>query len=184
VTKSPLWLTIAALSLLTLGGVAADDAPKPREAIANGRADVLLTCDFEDADWWRAWGAKKQPVNTALVDGEKAFGGKGKSLQVTVPRGEHTGTTFGYKFRQRIGAEPEEIYFRYYLKFDPDWKNSTSGGKLPGISGTYGKAGWGGRPVNGKDGWSARGLYVTRNGGDSTAIGFYCYHADMRGKYG
>src|SRR5262249_37572586 len=89
----------------------------------------------EDADWWRAWGAAKQPVNTALVEGEKAFGGKGKSLQVTVPRGEHTGTTFGYKFRQRIGAEPEEIYFRYYLKFDPDWRNATSGGKLPGISG-------------------------------------------------
>jgi hypothetical protein len=176
-------LTIAALGLSTFGTLHADDG-KPREPGLAGRADVLLACDFEDADWWRAWGATKQPVNTVLVEGEKAFGGKGKSLQVTVPKGEHTGTTFGYKFRQRIGAEPEEIYFRYCLKFDPDWKNATSGGKLPGISGTYGKAGWGGRPVNGKDGWSARGLYVTRNGADATAIGFYCYHADMRGKYG
>src|SRR5437660_1150006 len=85
--------------------------------------------------------------------------------------------------RPRAWTEPEEIYFRYYLKFDEDWKRATSGGKLPGMSGTYGKAGWGGRPVHGDDGWSARGLYVTRPGDDSTAIGFYCYHADMRGKY-
>jgi hypothetical protein len=27
-------------------------------------------------------------------------------------------------------------------------------------------------------------LYVTKLGDDSTAIGYYCYHADMRGKYG
>lgn len=182
-TNKYLWPVLSGVTVLTLGALRAEDAPKPREAALVGRGDVILACDFEDADWWRAWGSSKQPLNTALVDGEKALGGKGKSLQVTVPKGEHTGTTFGYKFRQRIGAEPEEIYFRYYLKFDPDWKNSTSGGKLPGISGTYGKAGWGGRPVNGKDGWSARGLF-TRSGGDSTAIGFYCYHADMRGKYG
>ena len=81
-------------------------------------------------------------------------------------------------------VEPEEIYFRYYLKFDTDWKQATSGGKLPGISGTYGLAGWGGRPVHGNDGWSARGLYLTKNGGTATDIGFYCYHADMRGEYG
>jgi hypothetical protein len=115
------------------------------------------------------------------VSGAPAFGGNGQSLQVTVPRGEHTGTSFAFEFREQIGAEPEEIYF---LKFDPDWKHATSGGKLPGISGTYGRAGWGGRKVNGADGWSARGLYETRNGADQTAIGFYCYHADMRGRYG
>ena len=94
------------------------------------------------------------------------------------------GTSFAYKFREQIGQEPEEIYFRYYVKFDPDWKHATSGGKLPGISGIYGKAGWSGRKVNGSDGWSARGLFETRHGADSTAIGFYCYHADMRGRYG
>src|SRR5262245_39059232 len=144
------------------------------------RSDVVLSCDFETDDWWTAWGSRRQPINTALVGGDQAHGGKGTSLQVTTPRGEHTGTSFAYKFRERLGAEPEEIYFRYYLKFDPDWKHATSGGKLPGISGTYGKAGWGGRKVNGSDGWSARGLFETPNGVDSTAIGFYC----LRGRYG
>jgi len=151
---------------------------------ANQRRNILLNCDFETEDWWTAFGSKRQPVNTLLVSGAKALGEKGRSLQVTTPRGEHMGTSFAYKFREQLGAEPEEIYFRYYLKLDLDWKHATSGGKLPGISGTYGKAGWGGRKVNGSDGWSARGLFETRRGADLTAIGFYCYHADMRGRYG
>jgi hypothetical protein len=164
--------------------LSAQDTTNRTEPEFATRPDVLLVCDFENDDWWTAWGSRRQPVNTELVGKEKALGGKGKSLQVTTPRGEHTGTSFAFKFRERLGAEPEEIYIRYYLKFDADWKHATSGGKLPGISGTYGKAGWGGRKVNGSDGWSARGLFETRNGADSTAIGFYCYHADMRGKYG
>src|SRR5262249_50082232 len=76
-----------------------------------------------------------------------------------------------------------EIYFRYYLKLDPDWKKASDGGKMPGISATYGKAGWGGRKVNGADGWSARG-HFRKPGSDATEIGYYCYHAHMQGQYG
>lgn len=178
------WLARALCLLACCGTLRAEEGGTSAEPELAQRGDVLLACDFEDAAWWKAWGARKEPVNTVRVQGARAFGGTGHSLQVTVPRGQHLGTTFAYRFRERTGAEPEEIYFRYYLKFDPDWKHATSGGKLPGFSGTYGKAGWGGRPVNGSDGWSARGLFETRNGADSTAIGFYCYHADMKGKYG
>jgi hypothetical protein len=176
-------VAISAGALVT-AVVSAQQTANRAEPESSKRPDVLLVCDFESEDWWKAFGAKTQPVNSTLVNGDKAHGGIGRSLQVTTPRGEHTGTSFAYKFREQIGAEPEEIYFRYYLKLGSDWRNATSGGKLPGISGTYGKAGWGGRKVNGSDGWSARGLFETRNGADSTAIGFYCYHADMRGKYG
>jgi len=149
-----------------------------------GRGDILLSCDFEDENWWRPWGESRQPQNTELVGGEAAFAGKGRSLKVSIPRGQHFGTSFAFRTRQKLGAEPEEIFFRYYLRFDPDWRNATFGGKLPGFDGTYGRAGWGGRPVNGRDGWSARGLFHSRAGGTSTAAGFYCYHADMRGQYG
>ena len=60
---------------------------------------------------------------------------------------------------------------------------------MPGISGTYGRAGWGGRKVNGKDGWSARGSFgLTFPEGNPLAgkqpLGWYCYHADMEGNYG
>jgi hypothetical protein len=186
-TEPRCFLGVTIACLCSLGPLRADESitqSKRLEPRLTGRSEVLLFCDFEQDQWWPAWGAKKQPANTALVDGDKAFGGKGRSLQVTVPRGEHMGTAFSFKFRQQVGAEPEEIYFRYYLKLDPDWKHATSDGKLPGISGTYGKAGWGGRKVDGTDGWSARGLFKTKYGADESAIGFYCYHADMRGKYG
>src|SRR5262249_37949967 len=153
-------------------------------AAAPPAADVVLSCDFEAEDWWRAWGSKTPPENAAVVTGAEALAGKGTSLHVTDKKGNHMGTTVAYPFNELQGAEPEEIFFRDSLKLDRDWAHGTSGGKLHGISGTYGRAGWGGRPVHGDDGWSARGLFVSKNGGDSSAIGFYCYHADMRGKYG
>jgi hypothetical protein len=176
---------VVGLGLLAVcGAEAAWGQGRSAEGPLSPGEGVLLACDFEQDDWWAAWGARRPPIHTRLVGGALALGGVGRSLEVTVPKGEHTGTSFAYKFRERIGEEPEEIYFRYYLKFDADWKHATSGGKLPGISGTYGRAGWGGRPVHGDDGWSARGLFETRPGADTTAIGFYCYHADMRGRYG
>jgi hypothetical protein len=169
--------------ILSVSTVLAEEPTSPAKAGA-ASTGVLLTCEFEDAEWWRAWGATKQPVNTERVVGEQAFGNRGSSLRVTVPASEHLGTSFAYRFRDRLGSEPNEIYFRYYVKFDPDWKHATSDGKMPGISGTYGRAGWGGRKVNGSDGWSARGLFKTRRGADETVLGFYCYHANMRGRYG
>ena len=152
--------------------------------LPSGREGVLLATTFDDDGWWKHWGMDAPPVNTSLVEGDHTRDGNGRALKVKVRRGEHMGTSFVYKFEQQIGIEPEEIYFRYDLKFDKDWQHATSGGKLPGISGTYGRAGWGGRRVNGHDGWSARGLFDNRSGGDATDVGFYCYHVDMRGRYG
>ena len=60
---------------------------------------------------------------------------------------------------------------------------------MPGISGTYGVAGWGGRKSDGTDGWSARGSFhrtiPTGNPlGGLHPIGTYCYYADQPGTYG
>lgn len=146
------------------------------------REDVVFVCDFETDDWWKDWGAREQPENTDLIGpGRKAL--LGRSLQVAVQKGSHMGTSFAYKFAAHHLPEPEEIFFRYYVRFDADWVRSTGGGKMPGISGTYGRAGWGGRRVNGRDGWSARGLF-SKTAGSATPLGFYCYHVDMRGRYG
>jgi hypothetical protein len=94
-----------------------------------------------------------------------------------------------YKFQKQIGQEPEEIYFRYYLRLADDWNQTLQGGKMPGLSGTYGVAGWGGRKSDGTDGWSARGAFhltIPKDNplGGLTPIGTYCYHADMPGTYG
>jgi len=106
----------------------------------------------------------------------------GKALRIRVDRDGHYGLSLQYRFKKRLGWEPEEIYFRYYLRFADDW-NPKRGGKLPGLAGTYGRAGWGGRAVNGRNGWSARGLFKGQTNG-KTPIGYYCYHADMKGRYG
>lgn len=146
---------------------------------------VYFSASFEEADWYQAWGEKKLPENCELVssDPERKFEPlSGKALRVKVNKDGHYGTSVEYAFKKRMGSEPEEVYFRYYLRLGDDW-TVTQGGKFPGIGGTYGKAGWGGRPVDGTDGWSARGLFTGRKDG-KTPIGFYCYHMDMKGQYG
>src|SRR5947208_14883266 len=97
------------LLLFFAGTLRTEETAKRLEPGLAGRSDVLLSTDLEDDGWWRSWGLKKAPENTTLVEGDKAWGGKGRSLQVTVRRGDHMGTSFAYRFRERIGSEPEEI---------------------------------------------------------------------------
>ncbi len=146
---------------------------------------VYFHCDFESAQWWREWGLRESPQRVDVVgnDREREFQPRdGKALRVRIDQGGHYGVSMQYNFAKRLGSEPEHVYLRYFLRLADDW-NPRRGGKLPGIAGTYGRAGWGGRKVNGTDGWSARGLFLGKVNG-RTPIGFYCYHADMRGKYG
>jgi len=126
-----------------------------------------------------------EPERVDTVSSDPGLGFKplrGRALRIKVDKGGHYGASISYRFREQMGEEPEEIYFRYYLRFADDW-NPVGGGKLPGISGTYGRAGWGGRPSDGRNGWSARGLFKKQVDGE-TPVGFYCYHADMKGRYG
>lgn len=149
------------------------------------RTDAFLDCHFESEAWFQEWGLSKAPDRAQLVasDAERKFEPlRGRALRVRVEQGGHYGLSLEFPFRKRLGYEPEEVYFRYCLRFADDW-NPKRGGKLPGFGGTYGRAGWGGRPVDGTDGWSARGLFEGQKGG-RTPIGFYCYHMDMNGRYG
>lgn len=146
--------------------------------------NVIVFTDFDSDGWRRHWsGGRRATVSVVTEDKERSFEPlRGKALRITVCKGEHYGASIQYVFEERMGSEPEEIYFRYYLRFGNDW-DPRRGGKLPGIGGTYGRAGWGGRPSNGRNGWSARGQFKGQQDG-KTPIGFYCYHADMRGRYG
>ena len=157
--------------------------------IAAAPRNVIFATGFEEQDWYRDWGLSSAPstADTVAQDPDLKFEPlKGKALCVRIPKGGNTGLNLSYRFLKRIGREPEEVYFRYYLRFADDWlpeEFEELSGKLPGISGTYNRAGWGGRKVNGYDGWSARGSFRALAGG-KTAVGFYCYHADMKGRYG
>lgn len=145
---------------------------------------VLLFTDFETSIWNESWvGGNKKTVAVVEEDHDRKFKPLlGKALSITTLKGEHYGASIEFPFAKTPKEEPSEIYFRYYLRLGDDW-NPTSGGKLPGIGGTYGKGGWGGRKSDGRNGWSARGLFKESKNG-KTPIGFYCYHAEMKGRYG
>ena len=48
----------------------------------------------------------------------------GKACRVYLAKGELAAMNMTYKFQKKLGAEPEEIYFRYYLRFGDDWKQT------------------------------------------------------------
>ncbi len=154
-------------------------------ASEEARPQPLFQCDFENDAWPQQWGLSTTPKRVQLVDidPERKFQPlRGRALRVHVEQDGHYGLSLTFPFKKRLGYEPEEVYFRYYLRFADDW-TPRRGGKLPGFGGTYGRAGWGGRPVDGTDGWSARGTFKGQEDG-RTPIGFYCYHMDMKGRYG
>ena len=152
---------------------------------------VVLYSDFEADDWGRAWsnGADSKTLVPVSEDAERRLELlQGRALRVQIPKGSNSGMNVDYLFTKKTGSEPEEVYLRYYLRFSGDWQ-TIQGGKLPGIAGTYGRAGWGGRKVNGTDGWSARGSFnIEPAAGNPLAgripIGSYVYHAGMPGDYG
>lgn len=167
-------------------GLAADYAGD--EGIA-GDTSIVFASDFEADDWADVWSAGGDATTLEPVDADEGFEPlSGRALKLTLPAGENAGMNLRYRFMDEQGEEPEAIYLRYYVRFGDSWEPSF-GGKMPGTAGTYGVAGWGGRPVDGTDGWSARGQYATSPPeGNPFAghvpIGNYVYHADMPGQYG
>lgn len=155
----------------------------------DGHPDVYEHTTFGNTSWADVY-ANADSSTLQLVSTAPGFEQlDGPALRITVPAGENTGSGFAFKFEDQTGSEPEEIYFRYYVRIDQSWE-PTYGGKFPGISGTYGVAGWGGRPSNGTNGWSARGLYQPSVVGvdnpffDTVPVGHYVYHADQPTQWG
>ena len=181
-------IAVGLVLIAVLSGSSVALEPPDREsrgAAPERSGEILFSCDFQSDNWYKQWSLRKPDVHTRTVaaDPRRKFQPlRGKALRIKVDRGGHYGASLQFNFRKRLGKEPEEIYFRYYLRLADDW-DPARGGKLPGIAGTYGRAGWGGRKSNGRDGWSARGLFRGQKDG-KTPVGFYCYHADMKGQYG
>ncbi len=120
------------------------------------------------------------PTLTQRVDVATDISDSQKALHIDVPKGSNLGADFSRFLRVGEVMEPEEATFEYSIKFG---KTFTGHGKLPGLVGTYGRGGWGGRKANGKNGWSAR-LGFNGNNHDFVNVSYYCYHMDQKQAWG
>ena len=107
------------------------------------------------------------------------------ALRVRIPKGSHYGADFHLHLADAVDEPPEQLNFRYYVKFDEDWQ-TTSSGKLPGFSGVYGSSGKGGHPSSStQPGWSARLMFGPNHTKDDRIdLGYYVYHLGQETRYG
>ena len=140
-------------------------------------ANVHFATDFSGEDWEDSIG--ELPRSAKIVETQN----HGPALQVTVPKGKTLGLNAEFNFSKAGKAEPSHVFFRYYVRFSDNWRPAV-GGKLPGIAGTYGKGGWGGRRANGRNGWSARGGFrrsiVDGDGNMHVPLTSYVYYPDSK----
>ncbi len=171
-------------------------AAYPNDQGIDKHPDVVMATGFEKWNWqsdWSSTGKSKTYDVVSRDDGLSFAPLQGKALRVVIPHNSTTGLDMRYQFKDKQGREPEEIYFRYYLRFADDWHPTVDGGKLPGIAGTYDTSktggGWGGERSDGTNGWSMRGSFLRESDQNSSfhdyvAIGTYAYHVDMQDFYG
>jgi len=174
-------------SVFVIGGRASTQAPPERGGLAAAlpldqgleRApDVLFVESFESDRWRQQWVMDPRSSLT-LVAAPDDFGFQplnGRALRVRVAKGVSLGLDIRHRLGDKGTPEPEEAYFRYYLRLGSDWASDVDGGKLPGLSGTYGRAGWGGREPDGYNGWNMRMSFALQPppghpGRDLTVVG-------------
>lgn len=159
----------------------------PTDKDIQSDSDVFFASGFEESNWRKGWTTYGRGSVADVIDSDSAnqfVSLQGKALRVRLIPKQNLGLDLRYDFAQRMEAEPEEAYVRYYLRFGENWNPTKEGGKLPGFAGTYNRGGWGLRKSDGKNGWSARGAFFS-NRLDSPAmvgyagIGSYVYHVDI-----
>jgi len=151
---------------------------------------VLFAAGFDDGAWQPRF-AKGGFGEVKVVADDAALGFRplaGPALRINLKKGSNYGADLRVNLKDH-GGEPDEVYLRYYLRLARNWNPTVDGGKLPGLAGTYNRAGWGGRRSDGSNGWSARGAFARAFPADHplhglTQIQTYAYHADMPTDYG
>lgn len=169
----PRWLVALVLAALVASAAPAYAAEKPAyldESFESG-VDVFNST---------AWGM--QDLNTGHL---------GKGLKSVMKTGAHWGASGWWYFDSHGLSQPDELYWRYWLRFDDDFYiGPPARGKLPGPASLAGSGCRGGVPTTTTyPCFSARMLFSRdyRPWGDPlypngpngvTLIGFYAYHLD------
>lgn len=174
-------------------------ADTPRQGIAAAfdgdrgiekHPDVVFASGFDEGLMWKSkWANASGEIDVVSDAASLRFVPlSGAALRINLKKGSNYGSDV--KFNTKVlGKEPDELYFRYYLRLADDWNPTLEGGKMPGMAGTYNSAGWGGRRSDGTNGWSMRGGFLRIFEGDHpmaglTQLSTYAYYAGMNGDYG
>ncbi|HET6763018.1 MAG TPA: hypothetical protein VFH27_05080, partial [Longimicrobiaceae bacterium] len=113
-------------------------------------------------------------VSVVVMDG--GDGGPTRVLRVRYPRAGVGPDATGALWVMPLGDRYDELYVSYRVRFAPGF-GFVKGGKLPGLAGGLGNTG--GNKPNGRDGWSARAMWV-----DAGRMVQYVYHPDQPGTFG
>lgn len=150
--------------------------------VARGAGSEYLVLPFESGptswttDWYDAVLGSRNRISQ-ISDGVA-----GKAINVSVPAGSHFGTAAHYRFADQGLNDPDDLYYRYFLRLPTSFKNYGTG-KIPGPAGMYNSSGRNGiKPTDANPGWSARMQFsppTTPAASNTTAIGFYVYHRDQ-----
>src|SRR5690554_1922853 len=131
-----------------------------------------------DADAWPEHMTPAMPNHHVDIVPDPA-GENGVAFRITFPEGSFYGASMHIPLADDQGWEPEAAVLTYQVYFDEGWETTLSG-KLPGFSGTYFRGGWGGRPSDGYNGWSARGMFSPTTEDGAVPIGAYVYHTETQ----
>ncbi len=128
------------------------------------------------ADWFDGDVGSRNRVSS-ISDGVE-----GNGVNVAVTAGSHFGTAAQYRFGDQGLSDPDELYYRYFIRLPEGFKNYGTG-KIPGPAGLYGSSGRNQiKPTDSNPGWSARMQFSPSTlpaANNTTAIGFYVYHRDQ-----
>ncbi len=164
---------------MLVAAIAAMAVAIPTPAFA---VETIFETDFEDGvDVFSDIIVHPQP----LADGHVGAG-----LKAVIPAEGHWGASGHWNFADHGVAEPDELYWRYWLRFPTGFYiTPRDRGKLPGVGGLYNYRCLGGRASTSSEPcFSARMLFSRNYAGladpdpngpsDATLIGFYAYHLD------
>ena len=134
---------------------------------------ILWEDDFSSSNYIDNYDTNYPQNFTHIPDGGQDGTG---CVEMKVVKDTHYGGSLRWMMKENLGYEPTEVYAEYSVRYDESCGPliANYGGKGPGFSGTYDKAGWGNRPGYGVNGWSARGMVSAKTGYLSN--GFYVYH--------
>lgn len=169
------------IAILALGAVWLTAFPA---AADDGERYLTNVFQEEPTEWNDPWlDSTVGPRNeVAIGDGHV-----GSGVRVTIGAGEHFGTAMRWRFADNGLDEPEQLWFRYYLRFPHGFPN-VGKGKLPGPAGLYSSSGRGNLPSTAAEpGWSARMFFsptYDERDADHTRIGYYLYHLDQGTNHG